>query len=105
MEVGTLGTSRTVYYAPPAAAKGPTDDTIPTIKVTAQQLLGIGICRSDQPDADIASMPVTGVTIWQISPPSSPTIIPGVTIDADLSRVGEAYFRPASTEPSSWKRP
>jgi hypothetical protein len=97
METGSLGTSRTVYNVAPAPAAGPTDNTIPTIDLTAKQLLGIGVCRPGQLDQADGLIPVTGVTIWQISALGSPSIDPGVIIDADLSRVGEAYFRPAPT--------
>lgn len=102
METGSLGTSRTVYHDAPARAAGPTDLAIPTIDVTASRLLGIGVCRPSLLDRDDGPVLVSAVTIWRIDALGAPAIVPGTTtIDSDLSRVGEAYFRPNDSEPSN----
>ena len=73
-------------------AAGPDDDAIPTVDVSAQNLLGIGVCR---PGAVTDTVPVRGVTIWAVPASSSGSVVTGmVTVDPDLSRLGEAYFGP-----------
>lgn len=100
METGTLGTSRTVYSQVPTPAAGPQDSSIPTVNVAADRLLGIGVCRPEDPAAQEDPTPVSGVSIWEAPAPGAPAQAADVaTIDADLSRVGEAYFRPATTDP------
>jgi len=102
METGPLGTSRTLYSDVPAIATGPADQAIPTVAVTAPQLLGIGVCRPGVVDGHVPPTPVTGVTIWNVSAEGGPLMLSGiVVIDPDLSRLGEAYFRPLATDGST----
>jgi hypothetical protein len=55
------------------------------------------VCRPGGLDQRDATTPVTGVTIWNVSAQDGPLMVTGIAvIDPDLSRLGEAYFRPRS---------
>jgi hypothetical protein len=99
METSALGDTRTMYGISPAAASGPDDPSIPTARVYASRLFGIGVCSPHAGANPDLPSPVEGVTIWFAPPTGSPTQMDqGPILDTPLNNLGEAYFGPPRTE-------
>jgi hypothetical protein len=98
IEKNELGASRTLYSTQPTAASGPADATIPTTRVHARNLLGIGVCRPNPQGRPLADLPSDRVAIWEIPSGGQPVMIsdPRIVDDA-LFSLGEAYYGPPPT--------
>ncbi|MEO6350149.1 MAG: hypothetical protein ABIP53_05820 [Candidatus Limnocylindrales bacterium] len=94
--------TRTMYAADPVAASGPSDPTLPTSRLFALALRGVGVCVPRTPVMSPVDE-LMQVILWQVdSDGEAHEVARPVILDEPLFEIGEAYYGPPSDEGELW---